>query len=245
MAQNPFLTPEQIGPGIERVARRLTELEGVLPAASQSDSTSHYACADGSDVATTQAALLHRTAVVCVAANVLAWSERLPLTRELILQMHEGIFTPVFGNGTLGYRSPPNRGEHCEDDGVEYPIMVLRGEQPELVARLGARSKQVAKRVRKTCEAFELAVPHALGDIDDAALTLAQLYVRLIRIHPFVDGNGRTAWAAMQFAAGRVGFPFVQSTPTLEARLALGDAIRNGNNIGRLVDHIKDAAWHQ
>ncbi len=126
-----------------------------------------------------------------------------------------------------------------------YPILVLRGETPELVPRLGARSKQVEKRVRKACEAFELAVPHALEDVDDSALTLAQLYVRLIRIHPFVDGNGRTAWAAIQFAAGRLGFPFVQSTPTLEARLALGDAIRNGNNIGRLVDHIKDAAWHQ
>lgn len=245
MPPNPFLEPEAIGPWIEDVASRLAKVSTIFPASSQTDSSSYYSAAPGMDVATTQDALLVRTAVVCVAARVLAFDPNARLTADLILDMHRGIFEPVFGDETLGFRAPPARGEHRLDDGVGYPIWILKGSTPELVPRFGAESKQVLKRVRKACRAFEELVPFALNDRDESALAIAQLYVRLIRIHPFADGNGRTAWAALQFAAGRLGFPLVQSTPTLEARVALGDAIRNGNKIDRLVEHIVNATWEQ
>lgn len=164
-----------------------------------------------------------------------------------MLNIHDGIFVPVFGDRTLSFRKAPRRGEHRDDDGVEYPIWVVQGSglSPSIVTKRGARASQVERRVREVCAAFERAAPEAVDDVALGAELITRLYVRLNRVHPFGDGNGRTAWTAMQYAAGRVHFPLVQSTPTREARLALGDAIRNGREIHRLVKHVRDAAWAQ
>lgn len=62
----------------------------------------------------------------------------------------------------------------------------------------------------------------------DAVLPPVKLYTRLIRIHPFVDGNGRTAWAAFSYAVRRCGLPLVVLAPSDETRWALGCALRSG-----------------
>lgn len=243
MARNPFLDAN-VETRFKTVAERLAAARGVLPASTQADSESYYACAAGKTPAETQEELLYRTSVTCIVARVCGF-HGVALAPHVIVDMHQGIFHPVFGAQTLMLRRPPTRGDHVIDDGVEFPIWVKRGVAPELVTRRGAHSKQVAKRLRVTCAAFEQCIPFAINDQEESARAIAQLYVRLIRIHPFADGNGRTAWAALQFAAGRLGMPFVQSTPTAEARLALGDAIRHGNRIDRLVRYIREATWGQ
>lgn len=240
---NIFLASEEAeDEELHRIAEQLTRLSGVLPASSQTDADSYYGQAVGMSLEETQAAVLKRTGLVCLLARRLGWAGT-TLTAELIQQIHDGIFLPVFGDQTLEFRKPPAREEYREDDGVEYPIWVIDGHRPVITTKRGARASQVFKRVERACRDFEATAPNADGDIELAALAITQLYVRLIRIHPFGDGNGRTAWAALQLAAGRLRFPFVQSTPTTEARLALGDAIRNGQKIDRLAAHVRAAAW--
>lgn len=221
----------------------LATYAAMLPASAQADRDSHYAIAPGLTAEDTQEALLTTTGVALLHARNGGWNGA-QLTPDLILGLHRAIFEPVFGERTLGFRTPPPRGAHQLDDGVGYPIWVRGAGTPEptTVVRRGARASQVLRSVKDTCDAFEREAQHAAGDADRAAEALARLYVRLIRIHPFTDGNGRTAWAVLQLAAGRLRFPFVQSSPTMEARLALGDAIRDGNRIAPLADHIKRAA---
>ncbi|MEH3055439.1 MAG: Fic family protein [Patulibacter minatonensis] len=218
----------------------LATYASMLPASAQADRESHYAIAAPLSAQDTQEGLLTTTGIALLHARNAGWAGQ-PLTADLVLELHRAIFGPVFGDRTLGFREPPARGEHRLDDGVSYPIWVrgARSPEPTIVVRRGAKASQVLRGVRDACDAFEREVPTALGDPVRSAEALARLYVRLIRIHPFTDGNGRTAWAALQFAAGRLRFPFVQSSPTMEARLALGDAIRDGNNVGPLADHIR------
>lgn len=227
----------------EAAEQALSTYAAMLPASAQADRDSHYAIADGLSPEETQEALLTTTGVALLHARNAGWNG-LPLTADVVLDLHRAIFQPVFGDRTLGYRTPPPRGSHQLDDGVSYPIWVRGAGTPEptTVVRRGARASQVLRSVRDACDGFEREAAEAEGDLDRSAAALARLYVRLIRIHPFTDGNGRTAWAVLQLAAGRLRFPFVQSSPTMEARLALGDAIRDGNTIGPLADHIKRAA---
>lgn len=226
----------------EAAEQALATYASMLPASAQADRDSHYSVADGLSVEETQEALLTTTGVALLHARNAGWNG-MALTADVVLGLHQAIFQPVFGGRTLGFRTPPPRGSHQLDDGVSYPIWVRGAGTPEptTVVRRGARASQVARSVRDACAAFEAEAAGALGDADRSAAALARLYVRLIRVHPFTDGNGRTAWAVLQFAAGRLRFPFVQSSPTMEARLALGDAIRDGNRIQPLADHIKRA----
>ncbi|MFA4927058.1 MAG: Fic family protein [Patulibacter sp.] len=242
---NVFLDP---GPELERafrpVAEGLASQDGVLPASSQADADSYYGRAPGHGLESTQRALLLRTGLVIALARAVGWSGA-SIDVERVAELHDGIFRPVFGEMTLGYRLPPGRHEHRDDDGVEFPYWVVRGpgRVPELQTRRGVRSGQVLKRVGEACEKFEREAPPAIGDSDRGTFLIAQLYVRLIRTHPFGDGNGRTAWAAVQFAAGRLRLPFVQSSPTTDARVALGDALRHGTRVQPLANRIRAAMW--
>jgi hypothetical protein len=244
-SHNVFLDPgPELRETVDQVAAGLARMRGVLPASMQSDTESHYSCASGKSVEETQELLLERTGAVCFIARLVGWAGA-PLTPDLLLDMHRGIFLPAFGEEVLSFRCPPGRGEHAEDDGVEFPIWVVAGagQPPSVATARGVRAKQVMRRLEEALQDFDDQAPGAVGDLSAGSVLLARLYVRLIRIHPFGDGNGRTGWAALQMAAGRLRFPFVQSTPTSEARLALGDAIRHGNRIQPLADHIKSAVW--
>lgn len=97
--------------------------------------------------------------------------------------------------------------------------------------------------MKATCRDFEAAVDRAVGLPDLASVALAQLYARLIRIHPFGDGNGRTAWVTLQLAAGRLEMPLVKSAPSLDAKLALGDALLDGERLEPLAHVIRVAAY--
>lgn len=193
---------------MEAAQQALASYAAMLPASKQADTDSHYAIAPPLTSAETQEALLTTTGIACLQARNAGWLGA-ELTSDVVLGLHHQIFGPVFGPATLGLRTPPPRGSHLLDDGVDFPIWVRGAGSPEpkVVTRRGARASQVARSVRDACEAFEREAPDAIGDPDRSAAALARLYVRLIRIHPFTDGNGRTAWAVLQFAAGRLRTP--------------------------------------
>lgn len=179
-----------------------------------------------------------------VLGRAIGWSGLAP-DANVVALMHRGIFEPVFGDRTLGLRARPKRGAFLEDDGVVYPVWVVEGtgRTPQIRTMRGVRASNVRRRTEEACRLFARSAPDLQGDIVRGAEALARLYVRLIRVHPFGDGNGRTAWAVTQMAAGRLHLPFVQSTPTASVRLALGDAIRDGTRIEGMSQAFREALW--
>ena len=95
------------------------------------------------------------------------------------------------------------------------------------------RHSQIEKGLRKALHAFQQEVTALEERADSGQVSLhaaieppVKLYARIIRIHPFTDGNGRTAWAVFCYAMLRCGLLLVAIPPTAESRWALGSAIR-------------------
>ncbi|TLF41654.1 Fic family protein [Lacticaseibacillus zeae] len=58
-----------------------------------------------------------------------------------------------------------------------------------------------------------------------AVLFAAQLHAKFVAIHPFLDGNGRTARLLMNMALTRNGYPVINIQPDPKARSAYMDAL--------------------
>ena len=149
-----------------------------------------------------------------------------PLEVADIELIHRGIFEPVFGERTLRFRSRRN-------EKVTYPIVLGDPERPRLRSRRGTGGKQVGRNLGRALKSFEreVAVLAARSARDrptlrEAAAPAARLYAKVIGIHPFFDGNGRTAWAVLSYALQRCGLVEIAVPPTATTRWALGRALR-------------------
>lgn len=137
--------------------------------------------------------------------------------------IHRGIFEPVFGKETLGFRS-------LRKHGVQFPIVIGTSEDPHLGVRRGTGGKQVKQNLGKALAAFERdllalqAADHLA--LSDGARATVRLYAKIIGIHPFYDGNGRTAWAVFSYALQRCGLVEIAVPPSDATRWALGRALR-------------------
>lgn len=159
--------------------------------------------------------------------------------------IHRGIFEPVFGEKTLRFRS-------LKKDRVEFPIVIGAKEAPHFGIRRGTGGKQVKQSLGKALKVFERDL-EALKEADrpplrDAARTAVKLYAKVVGIHPFFDGNGRTAWAVLSYALQRCSLVEIAVPPSDETRWALGRALRQDGSQSYepltdvVVDAIKNSA---
>jgi len=155
--------------------------------------------------------------------------------------IHRAIFEPAFGPLPDPFRR--------NDEGVVYPIVLGTWTRPIASSARGVRPKQVGRRLTDALDNFETDLQrlakHAQpggAQLQDSVLAAAKLYVRVIRIHPFNDGNGRTAWVLFTYAMARVDLPLVALPPTPDTRWALGTALRNDakQDFAPLTDLIVD-----
>lgn len=141
--------------------------------------------------------------------------------------IHEGIFEPVFGKKTLGFRS-------LRKHSVQFPIIVGTKEDPHPRVRRGTGGKQVRQGLGKALAVFERDVKALVAadrpSLHDAARAAVRLYAKVIGIHPFFDGNGRTAWAVFSYALQRCGLVEIAVPPSDKTRWALGQALRHGGS---------------
>lgn len=63
----------------------------------------------------------------------------------------------------------------------------------------------------------------------------AELHERLVAIHPFADGNGRTARLVMNLALTEAGYPVINIQPDAKARQAYMDALGHARSTGDLL----------
>lgn len=159
--------------------------------------------------------------------------------------IHRGIFEPVFGARTLKFRS--KRGHQ-----VIFPIMKGTAAAPHLGTRRGSGGKQVRQSLGKALAVFERDVADLAAQerppVRDAVRAAVKLYAKVIGIHPFFDGNGRTAWAVASYALQRCGLMEIVVPPSEASRWALGQALRQDGSqsykplTNLAVDAIKQSA---
>ena len=103
-------------------------------------------------------------------------------------------------------------------------------EEARQVGRRGSGGKQVKPNLGKALAGFERDVATlettARPPIGSAAQAAVKLYAKVIGIHPFFDGNGRTAWAVLSYALQRCGLVEIAVPPSPATRWALGRALR-------------------
>lgn len=165
-----------------------------------------------------------------------------PLSVRDVDLIHRAIFAPVFGDAALSYRA-------LRHERVQYPVVLGTPEHPRYVVQEGSAPRSVEQKVRKTLRQFETRVA-ALAELAareeatlrDAVLPPVRLYGRIIGIHPWLDGNGRTAWVLLSYALQRCGLLEVALRPTSETRLALGQAIAKtgSRDYVPMVDIVED-----
>jgi fido (protein-threonine AMPylation protein) len=242
-----------------RFARRLEELDpqerdlataAVLAARSsfagfEEKGDSHYHQAEGRTPAETWTEVAAELGRVSALTTLEGYRDRHLEVADIEL-IHRGIFEPVFGDQTLGLRS--EKGE-----GVQFPVVKGTLERPAPSIRTACGGRRVEENLRRALRHFEREATALDSRDDDPLLADAvripiKLYARLIGIHPFFDGNGRTAWAVFSFALQRCGLVEIAIAPSDGSRWALGQALRQDGSqsytplIDLVVDAIRNSA---
>ncbi len=159
------------------------------------------------------------------------------LAPEDIDALHSAVFGPVFGDLALDRRSLK--------DHVEYPVWIEDRQSIRTQMAEGSAPKQIDRNIERAFARFEKQLL-ALSEREqltlvDLCLPPAQLYADLIRVHPFMDGNGRTAWLVMNHALVRCGALIVTAAPTIESRVVLGKALAGKHPDARpLARHLAE-----
>lgn len=120
-----------------------------------------------------------------------------------------------------------------------YGYLVGTPETPQLKEGLGTGWKRVPRRLREICIEFNreatrmdpLNAKEGLT-LTDATRAAARLYAKFLSVHPFEDGNGRTAFAVLSYALVRVEAVTVELTDYTELQWALGRALQPGGRRG-------------
>jgi fido (protein-threonine AMPylation protein) len=163
---------------------------------------------------------------------------------EDIELIHQGIFEPIFGAETLGFRS-------LRRHEVTFPIVKGTLEDPHEDIRRGSGGKRVKQNLGSALGAFNRDVAdlesHRNPELSDAAKVAVKLYAKVIGVHPFFDGNGRTAWAIASYALQRCGLVAIAVPPSNSTRWALGKALIQGSQSyeplsSLVVDAIRQSA---
>lgn len=147
----------------------------------------------------------------CIAGVVYS-AQRLDLdfVPETLRAIHHEIFGSTFPADAGRFR---DRDAHGEPEHVHFAIEVgtvttsttrtVQGAHPD---RLGEQLERAFAEFRTRLARLEEAEAVSL---DEAAVVPASLYAKLLRIHPFVDGNLRAAYAMLMGALVRMGLPMV------------------------------------
>lgn len=169
------------------------------------------------------------------------------VTADLLCHWHDRIFGDLFPSeaGRLRWRKA-GEWEHVFFGGNVGTVRSRRTKEYR-----GVHPKKLRKRVEEICTEFNEARIYLIDagpgsiSIDDATYAVARLYAKLLRVHPWVDGNLRVAFVALHAALLSLDLPRVMF-PDLERHDDLiGIAFRNDNApyiqlANYIADYIRD-----
>lgn len=135
---------------------------------------------------------------------------------------------------------------------VTYPVAVA--DHGKVVERLqqGTPPERVRGELDIACRAFAGHLDSVVAgggevDLEAGTVAAAELYAAVLRIHPYVDGNGRLAFVVLQAALLSQGMYAIAFDDLVRHDLLLGYALRNGpgrdvNPIAALIGEREAAA---
>lgn len=145
-------------------------------------------------------ALSRELARVLIEARTAFWRQPLLIDIERIRWWHGGIFA----------RSFPHDGGRFRKDRAFFGVMARDGRVRQIE---GSPPEAVRHDLAEVCQAFN-AVADQLGTPTVGALdrtrVVGALYAGILRVHPFADGNHRTAFVALSTALWSLGMPAVE-----------------------------------
>lgn len=170
-------------------------------------------------------------------------------TTDLLCHWHGRIFGDLFPDeaGRLRWRKA-GEWEHVFFGGNVGTVRSRRTKEYR-----GVHPKKLRKRVEEICEEFNEARIYVIDaepgsvSINGATYAVARLYAKLLRAHPWIDGNLRIAFVALHAALLSLDLPRVMF-PDLECHDDLiGAAFRNDNApylqlANYIADYIRELA---
>ncbi len=113
-------------------------------------------------------------------------------------------------HGAIFGRSFPHDGGHFRKDRAFFGVMARDGRVRQIE---GSPPEAVRHDLAEVCQAFDAAAEQlgtpTVGAID-RALAASALYAGILRVHPFADGNHRTAFVALSASLWSLGMPAVE-----------------------------------
>lgn len=212
----------------------------------QDNPESPFYCADGISAVETWGRSVKAMADVLIELPQLT-TDDFRLTPQLLSDWHRRIFGALFPEeaGRLRWRK---EGEWEE---VFYGGDVGTARSRRTKEYKGTHPKKLPDRVSEICDEFnearQVLVEAEPGSVplDDAAHIAARLYCKILRVHPWVDGNLRVAFVALHAALLSLDLPRVKFRDLQEHDDLIGIAFRGDNEpyrplAGYIAEYIRD-----
>lgn len=143
-----------------------------------------------------------------------------PITPDQLRRWHRHLFGEDFMSG----------GQTRHGD-IEYPVSIRGADGSGVRRQRGSAPDRIKDDLEAACSAFREHIDAVLaqgGEVElmAAAVAATALYAGILRIHPYEDGNGRVAFAALQAALLSQGIYAVWFDDVDRHDEALGWALR-------------------
>jgi fido (protein-threonine AMPylation protein) len=197
----------------------------------QDNPESPFYCAEGISAVETWDSSVDAMTEVLLELPDLLLRDNFELTPDLLLSWHREIFGALFPDDAGRFR--------WRKDG-DWEEVFFGGDVGTARSRRtkeyrGVHPRKLLERVEEICTEFNeardalvSAEPGSVA-IDDAAYAVARLYCKILRVHPWVDGNLRIAFVALHAALLSLGLPRVTFRDLQEHDKLIGIAFRGDN----------------
>jgi fido (protein-threonine AMPylation protein) len=151
-----------------------------------------------------------RLAAVLETLGPLAASGPIEMSTELLCSWHREIFGSLFPEDAGRLR----RRREGEREHVYFGGHVGTRQSRRIRSYRGTNPRELPRRLQKICAEFNTAAAEIrespAGDSFIAVHAATRLYVKVLRAHPFVDGNLRATIVALNAALLALGLPRVE-----------------------------------
>lgn len=170
---------------------------------------SPFYCAAGRTPEETWEISVNRLAEVLASLGALAAAGPIEMSNELLCSWHREIFGSLFPEdaGRLRWRRA-GEWEH-----VQFGGLIGTERSRRVRGYRGANPRELSRRLQKICDEFNATAAELRstgGESYPAVHAAARLYAKILRAHPWIDGNLRAAIVALDAALLTLGLPRVE-----------------------------------
>jgi len=205
------------------------------------DEESPFFCAAGLTPEETWDISVNRFADILETLEALATAGPIEMSPALLCSWHGEIFGELFPGDAGRLR----RRHGSDPEHVYFDADIGTRQTPSIRRYRGTSPRKLPRRLEEICTEFNSAAARirdsSSTDTLDAVAIVTRLYVKVLRAHPFLDGNLRGTIVALNAGLATLDLPSVQFTDLARHDELLGVAFAGRNDPYRpLAEHIAD-----